>query len=101
MRRSALVKRVLIVGFLFLSPYVPELASAQTGPGDDAVVLPKGYGRVLFDAQFYIPFDKRFNNNGQPESFGAPLSVPLDTATFPALAGLNPFLGGATASLGQ
>jgi len=101
MKMSALVKRGLIVGLLFLSPCIPELVSAQTGPGDDAVVMPKGYFRMFFDAQFYIPFDQRYNNSGQPESFGAPLSVPLDTATFPALAGLNPFLGGATASLGQ
>ena len=39
--------------------------------GDDAVVLPKGYSRLFFDAEFYIPFEKRYDSNGNVEALGA------------------------------
>jgi hypothetical protein len=71
-----------------------EPVSAQVGPGDDAVVLPKGYFRLMFDGQFFIPFSNRYNNNGDSVPLGQPYSVALNSQTFPALAPLNPFVGG-------
>jgi len=64
--------------------------------GDDAVVLPKGYSRLFFDAEFYIPFEKRYDSNGNVEALGADFNTNLNSSVFPALAGFGP---GAT--LGQ
>ena len=88
------------VAVLFLIIIPAGTVSAQVGPGDDAVVLPKGYFRMMFDGQFYIPFSNRYNNSGDSVPMGQPFSIPLNSQAFPALAALNPFVGG-NATLGN
>jgi hypothetical protein len=94
MRTSALLRRALLLGVMILCQFAPPLAYSQTGPGDDAVVLPKGFTRLYFDANFFIPFSTRFNNNGDTEPLGADLTTPLNSQVFTALAPLNAFVGG-------
>jgi hypothetical protein len=90
-----IVAAVLVTGIA-----LSDGAFAQVGPGDDAVVLPKGYFRLMFDGQFFIPFTNRYNDNGDSVPMGQPYSVPLNSVTFPALAPLNAFAGG-NATLGN
>ncbi len=79
----------LIAGALF-----PVSSLAQLGAGDDAVVLPKGFTRLMFNGEWAIPFTNRFNNSGDSVPLGSPYSLPLNSQVFPALTPLNPFVGG-------
>jgi hypothetical protein len=79
---------------------VLQLSLSSTIYADDAVVLPKGFSRLFLDTQFYLPFDKKYNQDGNPEPLGADLSTSLNSRVFTALAPLNPFVGG-NASLGN
>jgi hypothetical protein len=82
---------VLMCSVLFVTQSVMNVVYA-----DDAAVLPKGSWRVMTDAQYYLPWTKQFDQDGNVEALGAPYSVDLNSQVFPALA---PFGPGAT--LGQ
>jgi len=53
--------------------------------GEDAVVLPKGLSRLFVDTRFFLPFQNRYDQNGDSVPFGKPLSVPLNNTVFVAL----------------
>src|SRR2546422_8012756 len=94
MRYRSLFNTALGLSLLCLALAVVPKAFARVG--DDAVVLPKGYSRLFFDSEFYIPFEKRYVSIGNVEALGADLNTNLNSSVFPALAGFGP---GAT--LGQ
>lgn len=67
---------------------------------DDAIVLPRGVSRVSIASNSYLPIDKRYNPDGKVEDIAIDLNTSLNSRIFPALAPLNPLVGG-TASLGD
>jgi hypothetical protein len=67
---------------------------------DDAIVLPRGVSRVSIASTFYLPSDKRYNPEGKAEDIATDLNTSLNSRIFPALAPLNPLVGG-TASFGD
>jgi hypothetical protein len=67
---------------------------------DDAIVLPRGVSRVSIESNFYLPIDKRYNPDGKVEDVAIDYNTSLNSRVFPALAPLNPLVGG-TASLGD
>ena len=83
----------LLVLLLFQLPYA-------TARADDAIVLPRGVSRVSLASNFYLPFDKRYNPDGKVEDIAVDFNTSLNSRIFPALAPLNPLVGG-MASLGD
>jgi hypothetical protein len=68
--------------------------------GDSAEVLPKGI--FSFDTAYYHYFDikERYNPEGKAEDLAVDYNKELNSNVFPALAPLNPFVGG-NATLGR
>lgn len=90
--------RVVVVVGIFLLGLVPQQASLA----DDAVVLPKGLSRLFVDTHFYIPFDKRFDKDGNAVPYAQPFNTSLNSVLIPALTPLNAFFGpGGIASFGK
>ena len=67
---------------------------------DDAIVLPRGVSRVSIASNFFLPFSKRYNSDGKVEDIATDFNTSLNSRIFPALAPLNPLVGG-MASLGD
>jgi hypothetical protein len=86
-----LLQGAIVVSVCFVSQAVLDVAYA-----DDTAVLPKGSWRVMAEPQYYLPWDKKFNMDGDSEPLGTEYNVNLNSQVFPALA---PFGPGAT--LGQ
>jgi hypothetical protein len=55
---------------------------------------------VSIASNFYLPFDKRYNPDGKVEDIAVDFNTSLTSRIFPALAPLNPLVGG-MASLGD
>jgi len=53
------------------------IITVSTCYADDAVVLPKGRWRILVDTHFYLPFDERYNRNGDAELYAKPFNTTL------------------------
>jgi hypothetical protein len=68
---------------------------------DDAVVLPKGLSRIFVDTHFYLPFDQRYDAEGNAVQYAAPFNTQLNSILIPSLAPLNAFVPGGVASFGQ
>ena len=83
----------LLVLLLFQLPF-------STAHADDAIVLPRGVSRVSIASNFYLPFNKRYNPDGKVEDIAIDFNTSLNSRIFPALAPLNPLVGG-MASLGD
>jgi hypothetical protein len=92
MRRKVLASVVVPICWLVS---VPGVASAL----DDGLILPRGAFRVFSDAHFYLPFDQRYDPDGDAEPLAADFNRPLDSGVFRLLAPLDPFVG--RASLGD
>jgi hypothetical protein len=76
------------------------LALCPPASGDDAVVLPKGLFRLYADTHFYIPFDERYDQEGNAVKYAAPFNTSLNSVLIPSLAPLNPFVPGGIANFG-
>jgi len=83
----------------------PCLATALIGicHADDALVLPKGTGRVQIEGTFYFPIDKRYNRNGDTEPIAADYNTSLNSSVLSGLGLVDAGFGLApgTASLGR
>lgn len=92
MRKATTIAAAVIVECLFLTPAQADDNSAR--------VLPQGIS--LFDTTFYyyLPIDKRYGPDGDKEDLAADFNANLNSQVFPALARLDPLVGG-SASLGQ
>jgi len=96
MKFSMRMRKPIRVNLLVLLFQVP-FAIAHA---DDAIVLPRGVSRVSIASNFYLPIDKRYNPDGKVEDIAIDLNGSLNSSLLPALAPLNPLVGG-TASLGD
>ena len=98
MNDSRWLKRARILLF-------PCLATALIGicHADDALVLPKGTGRVQIEGTFYFPIDKRYNRNGDTEPIAADYNTSLNSSVLSGLGLVDAGFGLApgTASLGR
>jgi len=92
-KRQRLKVKLLLFGILLFVPYSSAIA-------DNAVVLPKGFFYFQFEDRYYLPTDQRYNSNGDLVSLGTDFSRNLNSQLFPALAPLNPLVGG-NASFGS
>jgi hypothetical protein len=92
-RAPAVASLVVPICWLVLLPGI-------AGALDDGVVLPRGRFRVLSDAHFFLPFDKRYDPDGKPEDLAADFNRSLDSSVFRLLAPLDRFVGG-RASIGD
>jgi hypothetical protein len=78
--------REILKGWAFILILLLATSSIGTNAmADDAVVLPKGLTRMYVDTHFFIPFDKRFDTNGNAVPYGQPFSVNLNNSVFGAL----------------
>ena len=68
---------------------------------DEAVVLPKGLFRLYVDTHWYLPFEQRFDKDGNAVNYAAPFNTQLNSILIPGLAPLNAFVPGGVASFGQ
>ena len=68
--------------------------------GDSAEVLPKGIFSLDTTYYNYFNINQRFNADGKAEDLAIDFNKDLTSSVFPALAPLNPFVGG-NASLGR
>jgi hypothetical protein len=91
------MRKAIRVNLLVLLLFQLPFASAHA---DDAIVLPRGVSRVSIASNFYLPFSKRYNPDGKVEDIAVDYNTSLDSRILPALALLNPLVGG-TASLGD
>ena len=75
-------KKVSIIFFivLFFSSLV-----VSTSYADNAEVLPKGVHRVSVDTNYYLPFDERYNPDGEVEDIAVDYNTSLNSNVFPAL----------------
>jgi hypothetical protein len=94
------VRRAILLEWLILLLFHLPIPTTSLTYADDAVVLPQGVSRVSLASIFYLPFDKRYNAAGKVEDIAADFNTSLTSRVFPALAPLNPLVGG-TASLGD
>jgi hypothetical protein len=85
---------ILVLVFVILSVNSVCLA-------DEAVVLPKGLFRFQADTHWYLPFDQRFDKDGNAVDYAAPFNTQLNSVLIPGLAPLNGFVPGGVASFGQ
>jgi len=93
--------RNLIKGAIILSALIVSQSLMNVAYSDDASVLPKGAWRVMVDSQFYLPWDKKFDSDGNVEDLGAEFNVSLNSSVFSVLApfGLGATLGRSIVSL--
>jgi hypothetical protein len=97
MKFSLRARKAIRVNLLVLLLFQLPCAIAHA---DDAIVLPRGVSRVSIASNFYLPFTKRYNPDGEVEDIAADFNTSLNSRIFPALAPLNPLVGG-MASLGD
>jgi hypothetical protein len=97
MNFSATMRKAIRVNLLMLSLFQVPCSIAYA---DDAIVLPRGVSRVSIASNFYLPIDKRYGPDGKVEDIAIDFNTSFDSRVFPALAPLNPLVGG-TASLGD
>src|SRR5262249_26799782 len=97
MKLSETMRKAICVTLLVLVLFQWPSSSVYA---DDAIVLPRGVSRVSIESNFYLPIDKRYNPDGKVEDIATDFNGPLNSRIFPALAPLNPLVGG-MASLGD
>jgi hypothetical protein len=97
MRFSEKVRKAIRIDLLVLLLFQLSFSTAHA---DDAIVLPRGVSRVSIASNFYLPFNKRYNPDGKVEDIAVDFNTSLNSRVFPALAPLNPLVGG-MASLGD
>jgi hypothetical protein len=97
MKLSVRVRRAVRVNILVLLLFQLRFSTAHA---DDAIVLPRGVSRVSIASNFYLPFNKRYNPDGEVEDIATDFNTSLNSRIFPALVPLNPLVGG-MASLGD
>ena len=96
MRVNGVFRTVLVV----LLVHVLCLHLASPSYADDAAVLPKGVFRATMDSNVYFPVDKRYNPDGKVEDAAIDFNRNLNSSVFSALAPLNAFVAGGSASIG-
>lgn len=82
--------RLWLIGSLFAWVLLFHTVIPDPVHADDAVVLPKGFWRIFNETQFFLPFDKRFNKNGEKEDIAKDFNTTLDSSVFPALSAFGP-----------
>lgn len=91
MKQAILATLVMLLLFLW---------AVAVADADDASVLPRGVSRVSISSNFYLPIDKRYNPDGKVEDVAIDYNTSLNSRIFPALAPLDPLVGG-SASFGD
>ncbi len=84
MTRSERARRTVLIGMVFLLVLCPVPTYS-----DDAVVLPKGLWRIFNDTQFGLPYDKRYNKDGDNEPLAIDLNAELNSFVFTGLQALE------------
>ena len=97
MRSLGTMRKAIRVHLLVL---MLSLLPCFAAHADDAIVLPRGVSRVSIASNFFLPFSKRYNSDGKVEDIATDFNTSLNSRIFPALAPLNPLVGG-MASLGD
>jgi hypothetical protein len=87
---------IFVIGLVILFQSGVDRAYARFA--DDAVVLPEGTWRLLFDSEFYSDFDKRYDQDGNVEPLGTDLNKNLNSQVIPGLAAVETAFGMPTGS---
>jgi hypothetical protein len=81
--RNSATAGCLFIGVFFLQ------GIASLSYADNAEVLPKGVSRASIEGKFYLPIDKRFNPDGDPEDIAIDANTSLNSRVFPGLSQLE------------
>src|ERR1041385_3759275 len=95
-----MMRRVNIAFTTLAAIWLCSIFQPHVSRADEAVVLPKGMGRIFVDSHFYLPFDKRFDQNGNAVPYAQPFNTSLNSVLIPSLSPLNAFVPGGVASFG-
>lgn len=79
------VLRLTLAILASVALFVLSPGSSALAAGEDAVALPKGLSRLFVDTRFFLPFENRYDQNGDSVPFGRPLSLNLNNSVFTAL----------------
>jgi hypothetical protein len=60
---------------------------------DDAAVMPKGVMGVLLEGKYYLPIEKKFNNDGKKEGVAADYNANLNSSVFSGLKAIETAFG--------
>jgi hypothetical protein len=86
--RADVVRMPVIAGVVWAIILLCVLP-AERSFADDAVVLPKGFFRLLNETQFFLPITQRYNKNGDKEDIAKDFNTTLNSVVFSDLRGLE------------
>src|SRR6266545_2243770 len=85
------IQKLMSAGLVLSLAIIVSVAACYA---DDALVLPKGVFRAVFDGNFYLPIHKKYNPDGKVEDLAVDFNATLNSNVFSALAPLDPFVPG-------